>query len=328
MAEVSDWSPIDDNNNSAPPVGAPEGCMPSAVNNIMRAMMGSLRRMLDSIVSGVQALPYLPIAGGTVTGNVAVNGTGGVQLQTTVLRNISNGLEVTNPAGGAITSRGPGASLNFGDRDQSSPGWIWYAQSGVAALWNGANRISVDPVGNTNVGGNFGSPGNITANGQVAGSLVTSSGNITANLDVTARDVVATRNIWASSGAVTAAQLTSTANITASGTVTAAQLTSTGGIGANSITVGLDVNVGRNLGVAGTVSAAGVDCSGRVNAAYYDCDSTRVIDTSGGSVILYKAGTASGITLQAAVTYYDNNSHTFRNSGTSNTLTVDASGML
>ena len=80
MAEVIDWSPVDDDNNSAPPVGAPEGMLPSGVNNTMRAMMGSLRRMYDKIVSAETVLPYLPLAGGTVTGNVAMNGTGGLTL--------------------------------------------------------------------------------------------------------------------------------------------------------------------------------------------------------------------------------------------------------
>lgn len=327
MAEITDWSPVDDNNNMAPPVGWPEGMMPSAVNNTARGMMGTLRRAWDRIVAGTEVLPYLPLAGGTVTGNVAVNGTGGVSLQTTVLRNISGGLEVTNPAGGAIVSRGPGAHLGFGDRDQTSPGWIWYAQSGVAALWNGSNRISVDTAGNTNVGGNFGSPGNITANGQVAGSLVTSSGNITANLDVSGRDVSASRNIWASGGTVTATQLTSTANITASGTATAAQLTSTGNINASvDIAAVRDVYAGRNVSVTGTVLAPVVDCSGRINAAFYDCDGYRVIDTSSGAPTFYKGGGATGIMLINGSSYYDNDTHVFRNSSTSNTFTIDVSG--
>ena len=43
-AEVSDWSPTDNNNNATPPSGWPEGMNPSQVNDTGRAMMGAIRR--------------------------------------------------------------------------------------------------------------------------------------------------------------------------------------------------------------------------------------------------------------------------------------------
>ena len=141
MAEVVDWSPVDDDNDSAPPVGAPEGMMPSAVNNTLRAMMASLRRMYDK--------PYLPTAGGTVTGNVAINGTGGLALSGVQLRNISSSLEVYHASGGFVASRGPGAGYVYGDRDQVSATWTWYANGGLSYLHNTGtgNVLNVSDVG-------------------------------------------------------------------------------------------------------------------------------------------------------------------------------------
>jgi hypothetical protein len=155
----------------------------------------------------------------------------------------------------------------------------------------------------TLTGGTVNSTGNINAAGTITGDTVNSNGDM---------------NV---AGTLRGNQIISNGDMSAVGTFTGGVVNSTG-----SITAGLDVNVGRNLGVQGTAYAVGVDCSGRVNAAYYQCDGNTVIDTGGGATVLYKGGNASGILLYNAVTYYDNNSHTFRNSGGSNTFTIDASG--
>lgn len=209
---------------------------------------------------------------------------------------------------GPINVSGPDGGFTFYDRVlDTNHWWEWYASGDVACLFNSptnSNRITISSVGDLGVNRN------INAGGTISGQTLSSTGNITATADVTARDVVATRNIWASSGTVTAAQLTSTSNINASGTITA----------------GLDVSVGHNIGVQGTVYAAGADCTGRINAAYYDCDGVRVLDTGGGDTFLYKSGGVLGIQLQNAATYYDNNSHIFRNSGGSNAFVIDSAG--
>jgi len=74
MSEVSTWDPVDDNNTSAPPAGAPEGMQPSAVNNTMRAMMGALRRMYDTFTAQFTALPttYLRLTGGTIRDGIDI----------------------------------------------------------------------------------------------------------------------------------------------------------------------------------------------------------------------------------------------------------------
>lgn len=47
MPEVFDLTLLDSNNDDAVPDGAPEGWAPSSANNVLRALMGKLRRWYD-----------------------------------------------------------------------------------------------------------------------------------------------------------------------------------------------------------------------------------------------------------------------------------------
>jgi hypothetical protein len=47
---ASTWTENDDLNAAAPPEGAPEGMQPSAINNVMRMMMGATKRLLDQLI--------------------------------------------------------------------------------------------------------------------------------------------------------------------------------------------------------------------------------------------------------------------------------------
>ena len=68
------------NNNAAPPDGAPEGMLPSAVNDTMRDMMAQIRDVGDGIRNGTYTMTAAKITGGTITGitdlAVADGGTG------------------------------------------------------------------------------------------------------------------------------------------------------------------------------------------------------------------------------------------------------------
>ena len=79
MADIASWSPVDESNTAAPPSGWPENMQPSAVNNCARAMMGAIRRYYDTVNTQIASITtsiagYLPLSGGTVTGNLTVNG--------------------------------------------------------------------------------------------------------------------------------------------------------------------------------------------------------------------------------------------------------------
>lgn len=68
------------NNNNAPPDGAPEGMLPSGVNDTMRDMMAQIRDVGDGIRDGTYTMTAAKITGGTITGitdlAVADGGTG------------------------------------------------------------------------------------------------------------------------------------------------------------------------------------------------------------------------------------------------------------
>ncbi len=67
-------------NNAAPPNGAPEGMLPSAVNDTMRDMMAQIRDCGDGIRGGTYTMTAPIITGGSITGitdlAVADGGTG------------------------------------------------------------------------------------------------------------------------------------------------------------------------------------------------------------------------------------------------------------
>jgi hypothetical protein len=60
-------------NNAAPPNGAPEGMLPSGVNDTMRDMMAQIRDVGDGIRGGTYTMTAPVITGGSVTG-VALTG--------------------------------------------------------------------------------------------------------------------------------------------------------------------------------------------------------------------------------------------------------------
>jgi hypothetical protein len=66
-------------NTAAPPDGAPEGMLPSAVNDTMRDMMAQIRDCGDGIRDGTYTMTAPKITGGTITGstinNSAIGGT-------------------------------------------------------------------------------------------------------------------------------------------------------------------------------------------------------------------------------------------------------------
>ena len=68
------------NNTATPPDGAPEGMLPSAVNDTMRDMMAQIRDCGDGIRDGTYTMTAAKITGGTITGitdlAIADGGTG------------------------------------------------------------------------------------------------------------------------------------------------------------------------------------------------------------------------------------------------------------
>jgi hypothetical protein len=100
------------NNNAAPPDGAPEGMLPSAVNDTMRDMMAQIRDVGDGIRGGTYTMTAPVITGGSITG-VALSGntltnpviTGGSINNTTI--------GATTAAAGTFSSLSDSGNLTF-----------------------------------------------------------------------------------------------------------------------------------------------------------------------------------------------------------------------
>ena len=71
------------NNTAAPPDGAPEGMLPSAVNDTMRDMMAQIRDCGDGVRDGTYTMTAPKITGGTITGATINNTTIGATTATT-----------------------------------------------------------------------------------------------------------------------------------------------------------------------------------------------------------------------------------------------------
>jgi len=96
-------------NNSAPPNGAPEGMLPSAVNDTMRDMMSQIRDVGDGIRDGTYTMTAPKITGGTITGVTfsSIVITGGTIANTP----ISSALINNTVIGGVVANAGSFTTL-------------------------------------------------------------------------------------------------------------------------------------------------------------------------------------------------------------------------
>jgi hypothetical protein len=101
-------------NNAAPPNGAPEGMLPSAVNDTMRDMMSQIRDVGDGIRGGTYTMTAPVITGGSIAGitdlAVADGGTGASTL-TGVLK--GNGTSAFSAATAGTDFVAPGTATTF-----------------------------------------------------------------------------------------------------------------------------------------------------------------------------------------------------------------------
>jgi len=165
MADISTWSPVDESNNQPPPDGWPENQSPSSVNNCARAMMGAVRRFYDQIIAGTLSLPYLPITGGTVTGNITANVVTGQQL--TSNGNVDVAGTVTATTGhfaGDITGNVISSNQLTSNGNINSAGLIT-AGGGLTSASNITGNVLTGNAVNSN--GNLG----VAGTGNIAGDL-------------------------------------------------------------------------------------------------------------------------------------------------------------
>jgi hypothetical protein len=120
------------NNTAAPPDGAPEGMLPSAVNDTMRDMMAQIRDCGDGIRDGTYTMTAAKITGGTITG---VTLTGNTFSNPTVTG-------VSTFAAGTVSAP---AITTTGD---TNTGIFFPAADTIAFTEGGAEAMRIDSSGN------------------------------------------------------------------------------------------------------------------------------------------------------------------------------------
>jgi hypothetical protein len=128
------------NNTAAPPDGAPEGMLPSAVNDTMRDMMAQIRDCGDGIRDGTYTMTAPKITGGTITGATFTGNTFSNPIVTGVAT-FSAGT-VSAPA---ITTTG-----------DTNTGIFFPAADTIAFGEGGAEAMRINSSGNLLVGGTTG----------------------------------------------------------------------------------------------------------------------------------------------------------------------------
>ena len=167
--------------------------------------MGAARRVLWD-TGNFNPGSYLPLSGGTLSGALQVNAT------------ITSSTSIVSSNNG-ITSGGNNAIYWFADRGGAAT-WGWYANSGVARLYNGVDRFTVDASGNITQSGTYHYFSNATGNANGAGGcfIYSDQNNTvlhigTGNGAVTVQDTSgAQRHSLGSNGVNTAQQFVATIN--------------------------------------------------------------------------------------------------------------------
>lgn len=117
------------NNNAAPPDGAPEGMLPSAVNDTMRDMMAQIRDCGDGIRGGTYTMTAPVITGGSISGS-------------TMSSNVITGGSINNtPIGASTASTGAFTTLSASST-VSGTGFSNYFASPPALGWTAAAAVS------------------------------------------------------------------------------------------------------------------------------------------------------------------------------------------
>jgi len=149
------------NNTATPPDGAPEGMLPSAVNDTMRDMMAQIRDVGDGIRDGTYTMTAAKITGGTITG-VAFTGntftspviSGGSINNTPIGATTANtGAFTTLSATGVTTVQaGTVSAPAITTSGDTNTGIFFPAADTIAFTEGGVESMRIDSSGNVGIG--------------------------------------------------------------------------------------------------------------------------------------------------------------------------------
>jgi hypothetical protein len=175
-------------NNAAPPNGAPEGMLPSAVNDTMRDMMAQIRDVGDGIRGGTYTMTAPIITGGSITG-VALTG------NTFTSPVISGGSINNTPIGATTASTGAFSTL-------SVTGATTFSGATVANTFSSSGvTITGGTINGTTVGATTAAAGKFTTleatgvttvqAGTVSAPAITTTGDTNTGIFFPAADTIA-----------------------------------------------------------------------------------------------------------------------------------------
>ena len=151
------------NNTAAPPDGAPEGMLPSAVNDTMRDMMAQIRDAGDGIRDGTYTMTAPKITGGTITGatinNSVIGGTttaaGAFSTLSATGATTFSGATVANTfsSSGATITGGTINSTAIGGSTAAAGKFTTLEATGVTTVQAGTAALpAITTTGDTNTG--------------------------------------------------------------------------------------------------------------------------------------------------------------------------------
>jgi hypothetical protein len=128
-------------NNAAPPNGAPEGMLPSAVNDTMRDMMAQIRDVGDGIRGGTYTMTAPVITGGSINGTTI-----GASTASTGAFSTLSATGVTTVQAGSVSAP---AITTTGD---TNTGIFFPAADTIAFTEGGTESMRISSTGNLGIG--------------------------------------------------------------------------------------------------------------------------------------------------------------------------------
>jgi hypothetical protein len=144
------------NNNAAPPDGAPEGMLPSAVNDTMRDMMAQIRDCGDGIRGGTYTMTAPVITGGSISGSTMSSNviTGGSINNTPIGASTANtgAFTTLSATGVTIVQAGSASAPAIVPSGDPNTGIFFPAADTIAFAEGGAEAMRIDSSGNVGIG--------------------------------------------------------------------------------------------------------------------------------------------------------------------------------